>query len=297
MIRYLRKNTAVRIVVGPFVDIADGYTRKGSMTVTDLTMYCYREYDDGTAPTAAINGVNPTASGGNNDMVALGTTGLYDLEITASQLNWTGRARFLIYDDDVCLPYYETWHVLDASIYDAMFTSGSRIDFPVNAVAISGSYTAADNVEANIGYLDSSVATVDSVADAIRAKTDNLPADPASQSAIEALIDALPTAEENRAEMDANSTKLETILENTAILTGNQGSNQIDYEVKEADPPNNPIVGARVDMYTDSARTSLVASAITNTLGRAQFMLDAGDYYPVVSYQGARYDHAKITVS
>lgn len=44
------------------------------------------------------------------------------------------------------------------------------------------------------GYLDTEIA-------AIKAKTDNLPTDPADQSALEALIDALPTAAENATQL------------------------------------------------------------------------------------------------
>lgn len=50
---------------------------------------------------------------------------------------------------------------------------GGRIS--ADAVAVSGSTTAADNVEANIGNLDAPVSTVDTVVDAIQAVTDNLP--------------------------------------------------------------------------------------------------------------------------
>jgi len=60
-----------------------------------------------------------------------------------------------------------------------------------DAVAISGSTAAADAVESNIGNLDAPVSTVDTVVDAIKAKTDNLPSDPADQSLVIAATTAI----------------------------------------------------------------------------------------------------------
>lgn len=62
---------------------------------------------------------------------------------------------------------------------------------------------------------DANLATVDTVVDAIKAKTDNLPASPAATSDI-------PTAVQNRAEMDLNSTQLAAIVADTNELQTNQ---------------------------------------------------------------------------
>jgi len=59
------------------------------------------------------------------------------------------------------------------------------------------------------------LATVGGVADAIQAKTDNLPASPAATSDI-------PTAAQNRAEIDSNSTQLAAIVEDTGTTLPGQ---------------------------------------------------------------------------
>lgn len=145
MPRILKTNTAVRFTVGPFVDISNGYGLKTGMTVTNLAMNMWHEHDDGSAPTKSIDAVSFTASGGNNDMVEL-AGGYYDIEITAAQVNFLGRAKFQIYDVDVCLPYFEDWIVVPAAVYDAL-TGGANGMIPTDVLAISGDTTAADNLE------------------------------------------------------------------------------------------------------------------------------------------------------
>ncbi len=59
--------------------------------------------------------------------------------------------------------------VIPSNEYDSLVSGTDALQ--VDAVEISSSTTAADNVEANIGNLDASVATVDTVVDAILADT------------------------------------------------------------------------------------------------------------------------------
>jgi hypothetical protein len=119
MPRILKANTAVRIVVGPLCDLTTGLAKTG-MTVTNMAMYMWHEHDDGSAPTKTIDAVAFTASGGNNDMVEL-AGGYYDIEITAAQTDITaGRCKFLLYDIDVILPYFEDWIIVPANVFDSI---------------------------------------------------------------------------------------------------------------------------------------------------------------------------------
>lgn len=128
--RILKANTAVRLVVGPLCDKTTGLAKTG-MTVTNMAMNMWHEHDDGSAPTKSIDAVSFTASGGNNDMVEM-AGGYYDIEITATQLNITaGRCSFLIYDDDVILPYFEEWLVVPANVFNSIMGT-DKLD--VNAV-------------------------------------------------------------------------------------------------------------------------------------------------------------------
>lgn len=78
-----------------------------------------------------------------------------------------------------------------------------------DTVAISGSTTAADNVEANIGNLDAPVSTVDTVVDGIQTDLDNATD---GLGALKTLIDALPTAAEIQEELEEDGASvLDTI--------------------------------------------------------------------------------------
>ena len=131
----LKTNTAVRIPVGPLVDPGDGLTAETTLTVTDLVVQIYRMQNDGNAVVRAS--FSPTASDGDNDMalVASSTDGMYDLEITAAQVNWLGNARVTFYDVDGFLVHYFDIHVVSAAYFNWKY--GSTIPV-VNVSQIEG---------------------------------------------------------------------------------------------------------------------------------------------------------------
>jgi hypothetical protein len=118
----LRKNTAVHITVGPFVDVTDGKTPEIALTVTGCHLTMTLDDDDNTAVNLIIDAA-PTASGGDNDMVHVtnDNAGYYDLELTAAQTNYNGRVSLCINDDDVHLPVFHEFMILNAQVYDSLF--------------------------------------------------------------------------------------------------------------------------------------------------------------------------------
>ena len=221
--RFLRQNTAVRITVGPFFDKTDGVTPETSLTVTNCMLTLMVDDDDGTAANLIIDAA-ATASGGNNDMVHVTNddAGFYDLELTAAQTNYVGRAMLAITDAANHCPVFHEFMIVPANVYDSLFGTDK---LQVDAVEVSSDSTAADNLEAacdgntyNVGggaivaasctastpaliadavcdevistghstanslakivydNVNAPIATVDTVVDAIKAKTDALPA-------------------------------------------------------------------------------------------------------------------------
>jgi len=140
----LKTNTAVRIAVGPLVDPTDGKTAETSLTVTGMSVEIFQIKNDGNA--VVRSAFAPTASGGDNDMVHVSsdTTGMYDLELTASNLNFLGNARIAFYDVDGFLVHWIDIQVVSANFFDWKYGTGN-----VNSdvIAISGDTTAADNLE------------------------------------------------------------------------------------------------------------------------------------------------------
>lgn len=183
--RFLRQNTAIRLTVGPFFDKTDGITPEVALTVTNCKLTLM--VDDGNVPTLVLDAA-ATASAGNNDMVHVTNddAGFYDLELTAAQLNYVGRAMLAITDAANHCPVFHEFMIIPAKIYDSLILGtdnieadaiqilGTAISAPatagildvnlknianaavstttaqlgVNAVQISGDATAADNEEA-----------------------------------------------------------------------------------------------------------------------------------------------------
>lgn len=124
--RKLTTNEATILAVGPFFDSTDGITPETGITVTGLTVEIYRELDDGSICTRFANFV-PTASGGANDMALItsSVSGMYSLEVTAAQLNFTGSAIVTIVDTDsagiVGLPLWRPFTLTSANVVDAEY--------------------------------------------------------------------------------------------------------------------------------------------------------------------------------
>lgn len=139
--RYLRTNTATRVTVGPFFDKTDGITSEVALTVTNekLTFMV----DTGGVPTLVLD-VAPTASGGNNDMVHVTNddAGFYDLELTAANVNYLGRAMLALTDAANHCPVFHEFMIVPAVVYDAMFLGTDNLDVSVADLA-ADSITAA----------------------------------------------------------------------------------------------------------------------------------------------------------
>lgn len=117
--RFLRTNTACRITVGPFFDKTDGVTPETALTVTSCKLTLV--VDDSNVPTLVLD-ASATASGGNNDMVHVtgDDAGFYDLELTAANLNYLGRALLAITDAATHCPVFHEFMLLPAMVYDSM---------------------------------------------------------------------------------------------------------------------------------------------------------------------------------
>jgi hypothetical protein len=130
----LKTNTAVRVTVGPFIDVTDGKTPEVALTATNehLTLVV----DTGGVPTLVLD-ANATASGGNNDMVHITNddAGYYDLELTAAQLNYVGNAKLSINYVTDHLPVFHEIQIVSAQYWDAKYGTGN---FSADAKAING---------------------------------------------------------------------------------------------------------------------------------------------------------------
>lgn len=168
----LKTNTATRIPVGPLVDPGDFKTAETSLTVTNLSVQIYQVKTDGTA--VVRTQFAPTASGGNNDMALVtdSTDGMYDLELTAAQLNWLGNGRITFYDVDGFIVHWIDIQVVSAAYFDWIF--GTTIP-DVNVTKVNGTSQTAKDLGASITH--------------IKAKTDTITTPPAASAIADAVLE------------------------------------------------------------------------------------------------------------
>jgi hypothetical protein len=183
--RLLKQSTAVNVMVF-MTDSADHIAGKAGLTLT-ITL----SKDGG-----AFAAITPTVTDRGN--------GWYNLALTASHTDTLG---------DICIHITSTGaDPSDLKMLVVAFDANSatnlgltNLDGTVSSRLATAGYTAPDNASitaikaktdnlpsdpADASVLAGLIETVDTVVDAIKLKTDNLPSDPADQSAIEAKVDS-----------------------------------------------------------------------------------------------------------
>lgn len=145
--RFLRTNTACRVTVGPFFDKTDGVTPETSLTVTACKLTFM--VDDSNVPTLVLD-TNPTASSGNNDMVHVtgDDAGFYDLELTAANTNYVGRAMLAITDAATHCPVFHEFMILPAVVYDSLVLGSDNLQ--VDAVQVNGTNQTGRDIGASV---------------------------------------------------------------------------------------------------------------------------------------------------
>lgn len=133
----LKQSTQIKVRVGPFLDVADGFTPETGITL-------------GAADEAELlkaNGVATVDISGATWAAVTGCRGWYDLTLTTSHTDTVGELVIVVQDDSVCLPVCVRAYVVEEEIYDKLFASSAAGLLGVNAIQISGSVTAADKLE------------------------------------------------------------------------------------------------------------------------------------------------------
>jgi hypothetical protein len=142
-----RQSTARTVIVGPVLD-------SSGAAVTTEVVGNFKISKNGGA-VAALDG-SATLTHQN--------TGYYALALAANDLNTVGPADIIINDTTNACPVTRI-NVFNTTIYDALYAAGAT------------GFSTQASVDAIAGYVDTEVA-------AIKAKTDNLPSDPADASDI-----------------------------------------------------------------------------------------------------------------
>lgn len=233
----LKQSTAATIKLGPFVDDTDGKTAETALTIGQADIRLSKNGGD----IAQTN----NATGATHDEL-----GYYDIPLDTTDTGTLGRLRVLV-SKAGALPVWQDFLIVTANVFDTFCSTGS---LNVNAASLSTDAITAASVKAEaVTKIQSGLATsanlqtVDDNVDAIKAKTDNLPASPAAVGSamtltaaydkakddvltplavVDALIDTLITRlTETRA---GNLDKLAVGAGNTLAHTGNANTFKAD---------------------------------------------------------------------
>ena len=164
---WAKQSTAATLIVGPILDSA-GAEYTGAV-IGDLSI--------------SKNGGTLTALAAAATLIHI-ANGQYTLVMTTGNLDTLGRLQITCNKSTYQMPPIGL-NIVPAMVFDSMVLGTDRFDANVTHVGDT-SQTAGDIYASQVaiaGYIDTEVS-------AIKAKTDNLPSDPADQSAVEAAITA-----------------------------------------------------------------------------------------------------------
>ena len=164
---WAKQSTATTLIVGPILDSAGA--EYASAVIGDLSI--------------SKNGGTLTALASAATLTHI-ANGQYTLVMTTGNLDTLGRLQITCNKSTYQMPPVGL-NIVPADRYDSLVLGTDRFDANVTHVADT-SQTAGDIYASQVaiaGYIDTEVS-------AIKAKTDNLPSDPADQSAVEAAITA-----------------------------------------------------------------------------------------------------------
>jgi hypothetical protein len=196
---YLKQSTASQsVLIGPFVDATDGNTAETGLTIDAADIRLSKN---------GANIVGKNSGGGTHDEL-----GYYSITLDATDTDTVGRLQLMVHESGA-LPVYHEFFVLEEAVYDALFAAsalGYVANAPVNVAQFGGAnLTAASGIpevkvaslannaitaasinadaitaakvasdvttEIQLGLATAAdLATVDTVVDAIKAKTDSL---------------------------------------------------------------------------------------------------------------------------
>jgi len=129
----LRANTAVDVLIGPFLDDADGDTEETGLTLEDEHIFLSK---NGQALTAKNDANNATH---DND-------GYYNCPLNATDTNTEGTLVLQVHVAGALSVRHE-YNILSEAAWDSMFVAKDTGYMDVNVKAVSEDTTAADNLE------------------------------------------------------------------------------------------------------------------------------------------------------
>lgn len=158
----IKQSTEITVRIGPVVSVSDGFT-----PVTTLSISLANE-----AELLKAGGV-ATVSLATNTLTAItGADGWYNLTLTASNTDTVGELVIAINDDDLCLPVFARFQVVEEAIYDKFFGPSAALNDLSPFALREAIGLLVPNLDAQLESIATDVTTINSIVDAIFVDTD-----------------------------------------------------------------------------------------------------------------------------
>lgn len=264
--QFLKADTAATILIGPFLDKGDGVTPETGITLGAADAAELMKHDGTTFVDLTSDSRAFTHKQG----------GMYTLVLGTGDTDTEGRLMVFIADDDVCLPVWKDFMVVNANVYDSLFAAATTDYLQVDALQLGGATQSATDLKdlADTGY-DPSTHKVQGVvlADTVTALTGHtvqtgdgyaiVNSGTHGNSALKTLIDAVPTASEIQTEMEEDGASLlDTIRDDLA--NGTDGLGALKALIDTLDTVADAIK-AVTDNLPDSGALDDLAAILTDT--------------------------------
>ena len=139
MTQILRQSTEIKVRIGPFVDVTDGFTPETGVTLSGA--------DEAEALKA--NGAATASISGATWAAITGADGWYDLTLTTSLTDTVGTLDVVVNDDSVCLPVFARFQVIEEAAFDAMYAASADPKADVNVGSIDANAITATAIASN----------------------------------------------------------------------------------------------------------------------------------------------------
>lgn len=139
----LQANTEVKVRIGPFVDVGDGFTPQ-----TDIALSCNE------AELLKHNGVATVDISGSTWAAVTNCRGWYDLTLTATDTNTEGLLTVVVQDDSDCLPVYAHFMVLAQAAWLSKYTAKDSGLMGIDVVNIAGAAVATGSAQLGVNVVN-----------------------------------------------------------------------------------------------------------------------------------------------
>lgn len=109
----LRANTEIKVPIGCFVDVGDGFTPQIDIDISASNEAELMKNDAGTV----------TSINGNTWAAISSCRGWYNLTLSASNVDTEGMLTVIVQDDSECLPVFVRFMVLSEAAWDSKYTA------------------------------------------------------------------------------------------------------------------------------------------------------------------------------